>query len=355
MSLRKSRFEVSAMNSRKIQTFLAGSALLLVGFVAGLLLGSRPTVPDLTGASGVEAAIEDPSIAQPGAGTASLLPEWTPGDATTASSVALGALASCVLWEDGSMDCWGSPQLARTVPPAGTQLQQFSVGDSHGCGIDANGATLCWGSSRDGKPMSAPEDRFVRVRAAPQGPGQGVQQCGLSPESIICWVPEWEGATITRRLEGAFVDFDIGAEQHLCAINESGALTCSGGLFPLDPPGDTAFRSVSVGWFFGCGVTLDGALRCFGANPDDPDAAGLTDGVPDGVDFTSVAVGELDACAVRWDGSTTCWGSNMLEPPLGVRLASIAVGAGHACGVALTGSPVCWGQDHMGQSTVPNS
>jgi predicted transcriptional regulator len=46
MSLRKSRFEVSAMNSSNIQSFLAGSALLLVGFVAGLLLGSRPTVPE---------------------------------------------------------------------------------------------------------------------------------------------------------------------------------------------------------------------------------------------------------------------------------------------------------------------
>ena len=341
------------VTSGMLQKALLGAALLLVGFVAGMLVGSSTWGPDLAPAQEADVAREDPAAPGSDAGPASLLPRWTPGDATVASDVALGALASCVLWEDGSMGCWGSPQLARIAPPEGTQLQQLSVGDSHGCGIDSDGTTLCWGSSMDGKPMSAPEGRFLLVRAAPQGPGQDVQQCGLTPEAILCWTPGWEGATITRVLEGDFVDFDIGAEQHLCAIDRAGALTCSGGLFPFDPPLDVAFGSVSIGWFFGCGVTLGGELRCFGTLPEDPDADGLTAGVPAGADFASVAVGELDACAVRRDGSVVCWGWNMLEPPPDVRLTGVAVGAGHACGVALTGPPVCWGQDHMGQSTVP--
>ena len=347
--------ELSTRPSKTFQRLLAGLLLLLTGFVAGLLVGARS---DDGGTPTPEVAVPAPeqeSVPAPEqeAVPAPLLPRWTPGDASEGADIVVGALVSCVLWADGNLRCWGSPPLDRITPPEGTRLQQLSVGDAHGCGIDEDGDTVCWGSSIDGRPMAAPDERFLLIRASPSGPGQPVQQCGLLPDRIVCWTPDWDGATVSRTLEGSFSDFAISGEQHLCAIEEDGALICVGGLFPLDPPVDVSMVSVSLGWFFGCAITDGGALHCFGTLPDAPDFAGLTAGVPDGNDFVRVAVGELDACAIRRDGSSVCWGRNGLTPPADVSLSAIAVGAGHACALTEAGTPVCWGQDHMGQASVP--
>ena len=335
-------------SSRTVQRLLAGLLLLLTGFVAGLLVGARSD----DGAS----PAPDGAFYAPEQDEASVtpLPSWTPGDPSVGAEIVAAALSSCVLWADGRLRCWGSPPLDRITPPEGTRLQQLTVGDTHGCGIDAVGDTVCWGSSMDGRPMAALEEHFLLIRASPSGPGQPVQQCGLMPERIVCWTPDWDGVTVSRTLEGRFSDFDISGEQHLCAIDENAALICEGGLFPLEPPVDVGLASVSLGWFFGCAVTDVGALRCFGTSPDDPDGAGLTVGVPNGDDFVRVAVGELDACAIRRDGTSVCWGWNDLEPPVDVTLTALAVGAGHACGLTEARTPVCWGQDHMGQASVPS-
>ena len=108
-------------------------------------------------------------------------------------------------------------------------------------------------------------------------------------------------------------------------------------VVPMAGPAD-GFVSVSVdGRPLGCGLRVDGSVRCWGWGP-----AAVS---PEGR-FSAVSVAYDAACGIRIDGEIHCWGEErwgLLSPPTGV-FSSISMGEGSACGVRADGSLACWGE-----------
>lgn len=344
---------------RTFSRLVVVGAVFFLGVVVGLLMGDSAGTQAESSHEGPAASRpdEDP-VPAPGPDTPGpdTLPAWSPGDGSRLSQIAVGGITSCALWNDGRVECWGwGGSFLEGVTATEERFRAITMGDTHACGINAEGTTVCWGASVDGVPLEALDATFLSLRGATPGPGQDIQQCGLREGGVVCWVPDWQGPRVTRTVDGDFVDFAVSSEQHLCTIDASGLMQCSGGLIPHVPPTDVRFASVDLGWFHGCGLSVDGEVHCFGAHPDASSMVdALVEGTPAGSGFIAVSVGELDACALREDLSVECWGFRGFSAPAGLRLRSVHVGVAHACGIDPDGQPLCWGDDQHGQSLVPD-
>ncbi|MDY0001707.1 MAG: hypothetical protein RBU30_10460 [Polyangia bacterium] len=134
-------------------------------------------------------------------------------------------------------------------------------------------------------------------------------------------------------------------------------------------------RSVAVGTYSTCAVSVFGRLYCWGDNSygqlgtgdhqssQSPRVTRLWEG------NEAVAVGGYHACALRSDGTVRCWGRNSFgqlgdgtiiarmagdlpvlrdaDEPLMAR--SIAAGHDHTCALGQDGEVFCWGANHLGQ------
>jgi len=173
---------------------------------------------------------------------------------------------------------------------------------------------------------------------------------------------------------------------HSCAISNNGTLKCWGQDLndelgngadstskntPQSVSGSAKFKAVTGGETFTCGVTIAGAVQCWGRNvfgqlgdgsttsrATPVQAAGLTSGV------TAVTAGDRHACALLSDGTLKCWGDNgdgqlgtpstlqsktpMTVPGLtGVQ--SVESGPYHTCAILQGGALKCWGYNASGQ------
>jgi len=191
------------------------------------------------------------------------------------------------------------------------------------------------------------------------------------------------------------------AGDHLCVARKDGALWCWGDN-NLGGVGDgTAFdrqapslvtalgpkvTSVSDGWAYGCAVTSDHALWCWGdlsygklgtgttgvtcradqsvynagapCEPSPVHVAALDKGV------LQVSTGFWHTCAIQSDHTLWCWGEGtdgdlgvgtMTEADtpvqvtaLGTSVAEVRVGSRHTCARKLDGTLWCWGQTDFG-------
>ena len=187
--------------------------------------------------------------------------------------------------------------------------------------------------------------------------------------------------------------------QHTCALDGSGAVTCWGrnefgqlgnGTFS-DTSNPTPVASLGLGVAaisaagdFTCALTLAGGVKCWGYNGDGElgdytqtnrstpvDVIGLTSGV------VAVSAGDMHACALLSGGTAKCWGYNYYgevgnatnhsswlgavdvcssgsgfacaggSPLAGI--ASISAGGTHTCAVTTTHALKCWGNNFNGQ------
>ena len=135
-----------------------------------------------------------------------------------------------------------------------------------------------------------------------------------------------------------------------------------------------AFSSISAGASFTCGVATSGSTYCWGANSIGQTGDGKTinygnvfvstpQAVVGGLAFKSVSLGSQYACGVTNGGQGYCWGSNNTKfgsgnvtdssSPVavagGLTFRSISTGYGHACGVTTDDSVYCWGGNGNGQ------
>lgn len=135
---------------------------------------------------------------------------------------------------------------------------------------------------------------------------------------------------------------------------------------------ELSFLSISAGGNFGCGVTMDRELYCWGSNElgqlgNGKKAAGEIPG-PATVKserFTAVSAGAAHACALNLVGTAYCWGddsqgqlgdhrelnSTTPIPVADTTLSFKAISAGfaHTCAITQTGQAYCWGDGSNGQ------
>ena len=135
--------------------------------------------------------------------------------------------------------------------------------------------------------------------------------------------------------------------------------------------GPVAFRTVSAGGFFTCGVTWGQGISCWGMNRSGQLGNGSTDQAAHSspepvratVTFRSVAAGMAHACGVSTSGEMYCWGANSsgqlgtggrtnsalpVAVSGGLTFRMVSVG-GHSCGITTSDETYCWGANGSGQ------
>ena len=313
--------------------------------------------------------------------------------------LALGGLHTCVLLDNGVVQCWGANtdgQLgngtvaATTVPltVAGiTTAVAITAGNTHTCALLHDTTVACWGLDGSGQLGDGTT-------------GDPANQSRLSPVPVV-------GLTgVTAVAAGGF---------HTCALVADGSVWCWGsdgtGQLGDNDPGTTKLTPVAVqgigpaagnqavaisaGEFHTCALLAGGHVMCWGHNG----AGQLGDGsmidrpVPTLVGLspahaaTAVTTGDVHTCAMLDNATTQCWGDNVygelghptavdstthhmvpsatpltvqydtdpLPGPTHVSLADLsgfkAVSSGqyHTCALMADQSVACWGNNHRAQ------
>jgi alpha-tubulin suppressor-like RCC1 family protein len=185
--------------------------------------------------------------------------------------------------------------------------------------------------------------------------------CGFTPLGRgYCWGLSRDGRTAAQADSVCFEDTDP-TNQDPCILPP----------MRMNRP-ELAFSTVSAGADFGCGITSDRLLYCWGSDSVGQIGNGL-DGAGNTPElatvkserFTSVSAGAQHACALNLVGMAFCWGNdshgqlgdNRLihsTTPIPVRDTTlqfrvISAGDRHTCGVTTAGTAYCWGDGTSGQ------
>ncbi|MCA9686248.1 MAG: hypothetical protein KC457_29035 [Myxococcales bacterium] len=253
----------------------------------------------------------------------------------------VGVLQSCVR-AGGSLRCWGvgddgqlgtgatdnigDDELPDSVGAMdiGAQLESFSLGGAHGCGLTVTGTVRCWGRNDRGQlgygsnmdigddeaPAEAGEVSVLPDTALPGTVITAVElglnhSCALtSTREVICWGHNGSGQLGQGNLQnwGAGVD-ELPAK-----------------LPPVSLGGPTA--ALAAGYDHTCALLVSGKVRCWGANSSGQLGQGNEDTIGDnelpdtvepvdlGGNAIALASGTAHTCAVLENHRVICWGDN---------------------------------------------
>lgn len=291
--------------------------------------------------------------------------------------LAAGGDFTCALNHAGAAFCWGeggfgqlgngsASQSAQPVRVQGGPYSAIVAADEAACALRFDGMVDCWGlpprkcCGQASYALLAPAPlatsiRFTQVSLA------GWSACGIDrAQHAFCW-----GAAFNSALgNGESPDTSIAPAIALRAGH--------------------AFAAIAQGAFGGCGIDVQSAVWCWGA-----DFRGEL-GVGDAADtiraarpmktagdlrFVQISVGGIYTCGVTTTGVTECWGDNVVgqlgdgtlhdravpTPVAGGAFVAVFAGqptdgADHTCALDASGAASCWGANELGQlgATGPN-
>jgi alpha-tubulin suppressor-like RCC1 family protein len=286
-------------------------------------------------------------------------------------SISAGSMHVCDIASGGIAWCWGlngaegrigSEQLGSSsmsaVPvrvPGNQKLAQLATFGRHTCALTTEGKAYCWGYngwgalgansnvSQSPTPVAVASNQTFRSISAGSD-----HACAVTFDNVAyCW-----GNNDWRQL-------GTGTAAQSAPVQVSNSI---------------AFASVTAGASFTCGVATNGSTYCWGANSIGQTGDGKTinygnvfvsapQAVVGGQAFKSVSLGSQYACGVTLGGQAYCWGSNNSKfgagamndssTPVavsgGLNFRSISTGYGHACGVTTADAIYCWGANGNGQ------
>jgi len=285
-------------------------------------------------------------------------------------SISAGSMHVCDIASGGIAWCWGlngaegrigsdvlSASSMSAVPvriPGNQKLAQLATFGRHTCGLTTEGKAYCWGyngwgalganSNLSQSPTPVAVASNLTFRSISAGSDHA---CAVTVDNVAyCW-----GNNDWRQL-------GVGTAATSAPVQVS----------------NIAFSSISAGASFTCGVATSGSTYCWGANSIGQTGDGKTinygnvfvstpQAVVGGLAFKSVSLGSQYACGVTNGGQGYCWGSNNTKfgsgnvtdssSPVavagGLTFRSISTGYGHACGVTTDDSVYCWGGNGNGQ------
>jgi len=257
--------------------------------------------------------------------------------------------------------------------PSRAPFVQLSAGGSSTCGLTAEGAAYCWGGNSSGQIG----DGTTVSRTTPTAVG-GI----LRFRTIVVGATHVCGLTLAGSAAVCWGENSFGQLGDETTTTRPYSAAVTGGL---------VFQTLSAhgGWHT-CGLTVTGAVYCWGAN-----GSGQVNGGNCGVEphflywicnpfnrpypvlvrdasgsipqFRAIEAGGRHTCGVTTDGTTFCWGGNEwgqlgdttgtypgLPPygpvplPASLTLRTAAVGGEHTCALDAAGATFCWGANGSG-------
>lgn len=167
-------------------------------------------------------------------------------------------------------------------------------GDDHFCKIDGGGNLYCWGYNTygqvgDGTTTSRKNPVLIDSGTTYVSVSLGNQQtCGVTSTNVLkCW-------GMNR------ADFYLGdgtnIDHHSPVVIDFG----------------TSYSSVKLGRQLICGITVSGALKCWGHNPGNGSLSSVATPVlvDPGVSYVKVSPDYSVACGITTTNVTKCWGNN---------------------------------------------
>jgi len=252
--------------------------------------------------------------------------------------VSSGSATSCGLKLDGEALCWGYEDMGFGDTPD-SRFVQLSLGNSQACAILTDGSMECWGRRSE---LVITDRFFTQVSAS------YLFTCGLDTSGEIACVGDNLYGQIDHP-DDLFVAIGTGIE-HGCGIRLDGSIKCwgsDGGFVDLDAP-DGVYSQVDGGNAHTCALNALSDIICWGA-----DTGGIS--TPPPGDFIQLSTGMLFSCAVDSAGQIHCWGQDYFgetQPPPGEYL-QVSAGGFHACAVRRDNKVVCWGHNYYGESSPP--
>lgn len=282
---------------------------------------------------------------------------------------------TCGVTTDALVFCWGGNfqgELGDPERPSGhhprmvvgrTRVRSVTAGGAHACALDEDGTAWCWGSAQSGQlgagffGGSHPPSRILSEIPFRDVSAGGAHTCGITPAGTpFCWGSGGSG--------------QLGAEGvSLCSFGKGLGLPCS--RIPIAVSGLDELQVISAGGVHTCGLDLQGAATCWGANSAGQLGLGTVSdsvGSPTNVDtqlrFERISSGGSHSCAVTGAGEIYCWGNNRIGQlgdgspgnrtlPVAVvsteRFTMVNAGFDHTCALTETGIAYCWGGNRDGQ------
>lgn len=292
------------------------------------------------------------------------------------TAIAAGAYHTCGI-HDGEILCWGWDDSGEldgvvgegvTVPTrvvinagAGETAREIAVGVRSSCARFAgagDGQLWCWGFNSDGQVGTGAlgEHRPPTAIGVP-GPWSRIAVSGRSASALI-------GGS--RQVWGDASGYGLGNGQGAGQVLE-----------PTATADGIAWKSVSMGYQFGCGLTeTTHVLQCWGSDDYGEQGNGampMRTMAPHEL-LPQVAFGSVGAawdgdhaCATTTAGALYCWGRNdylqagttagggvpidtpTVVPLSGTGWTSVVAGSLHTCGLKGAGELYCWGNDAYAQ------
>jgi len=326
---------------------------------------------------------------------------------------------TCALTSLGGVRCWGANDRGQlgdgtffSRPRAGavagltSGVVAFAVGAQHSCALTNLGSVKCWGENGYGQLGNGTNvDSMVPVQVS--GLGSGVVAiaagsyhfCALTSTGVVmCWGYGGYGQLGNGESSTAYTPTAIGGpttvftaiaagDNHTCALTTTGGVRCWGSNYDGEVGDGTGiWRSLPVSVFglssgviavaahgsHSCAMTIAGALKCWGNNPNGQLGDGSTtdrlapvqvSGLMSGV--AAVELGKRHSCALLQSGAVRCWGdnykgklgdgtqTNRLTPwqvsSLGGVAVALTLGDDHTCAVLTSRVTRCWGDNYYGQ------
>ncbi|WP_103919277.1 RCC1 domain-containing protein, partial [Candidatus Venteria ishoeyi] len=288
---------------------------------------------------------------------------------TSQVQMALGVQHSCVLNNQGQVQCWGDNQYGQlgngstngsTIPVLVNNLAgvvQLSSHGNHNCALNKQAKLACWGDNQSGQ----------------LGDGSDINR--TSPVSITL-----EASTAKLSGLATTVTQVATSRHHSCALLSSGQVACWGSndygelghqdeeraFQPTVVPGISAVQAITVGDGMSCATRIGGQVYCWGS------IAGEQIEQPRLMDFNADDLAKLNVSGEHFcqltGGGVFCTGRNHFgqlgnnsyedssEAVAVVELAGVVqhldVGGNHSCAILDSGLIQCWGDNTYGQLGV---
>ncbi|WP_413580991.1 Ig-like domain-containing protein [Bdellovibrio sp. HCB288] len=251
-------------------------------------------------------------------------------------------------------------KLVPTVVGGTSTYLKVKAGNNYACGITTDQRIKCWGSFAS---LSV-GDGLVNLRDNPAmaDSGQNYKQISFG-STLACGIDSFD----RLKCWGNGTTASIGDGSSGVGVVRTSPIVLDRGL---------TFKMVAVGNMYGCAITTDDTVKCWGRNADgvlgftgvsSSPTPRLVDG---GAKYKKIVAGDSLTCGIRMDGVLKCWGynSNMWqlgdggvisgswEPKVidpGVRYRDIGVAPKatyHTCGVTEDKILKCWGSNNSYQA-----
>lgn len=300
--------------------------------------------------------------------------------------VVAGGANSCVLFEDGTVRCYGAEGSRRgaegtTAVPGISGAVEIALGAAHSCARLDDGTVQCWGANAFGQigdgtieGPRAPTPVLGLTNATAIAAGDDHTCAIVNDGKVVCW-----GRADANALGGPAPRAPLGAKPKVSPEEPSVSPAEPGGP-PSLIPGISGAASVALGVRHGCVIWRGGRVACFGE--DDGNQLGTFVAgdaakpkfapkptsrlvTVKGVEGASVlALGARHACVVLDGGTVRCWGDNakgqLGDGTTAARTESVlvadldgvtalALGAEHSCALLEGGRVKCWGDNAHNQ------